>query len=127
MKFEFHVGDYVEDVTGRIGYINSICHCKSCKKREFYELHVMYNDGDDDYIIIYEYEQSFLGYKRIGQYDFTKKNNGKIKPLCEDYTKSFPLFKATTTEVDTGIMGKKINELVKAVNRLEEKVNEMVY
>lgn len=83
---------------------------------------------------------------KINQYDFTKKaedkDNGKIEPLCEEYTKSFPICEVTNmgytcevtnmgytsecSSIDMGVMGKKINELVKAVNRLEEKVNEMV-
>lgn len=68
---------------------------------------------------------------QIGQYDFTKKEEGKIEPLVEKYTKSFPIYKTTTTRndskcrsIDIGAMGKKINELVDAVNRSEEKVNE---
>lgn len=67
---------------------------------------------------------------QIGQYDFTKKDEGKIESLCEEYTKSFPIYKTTTTgndskyrSIDIGAMGKKINELVDAVNWLEEKVN----
>ena len=71
-------------------------------------------------------------FKRIGQYDFTKKDEGKIEPLCEEYTKSFPICTTTTDEnglewrnIDIGAVGKKINEFVEAVNRLEEKVNEM--
>lgn len=70
MKYEFHVGDYVEDITGRIGYINSICHCKYCKERGFYEPLIMYNNGDTDYITAYEYDKGLLNYNRIGQYDF---------------------------------------------------------
>lgn len=68
---------------------------------------------------------------RIGQYDFTKKDEDKIEPLCEEYIKSFPICKTTTTgndsewcSIDIGAVGKKINELVEAVNQLEEKVNE---
>lgn len=131
MKYEFHVGDYVEDITGRNGYINSICQCKACKERGFYEPYVMYNNGDCDYITVHECEKRFPSYNRIGQYDFTKKDEGKIEPLCEEYTKSFPIYKTTTTGNDSewcginfGVMGKKINELVEVVNRLEEKVNE---
>lgn len=53
---------------------------------------------------------------RIGQYDFTKKDEGKIESLaCE-----------TTSDYSNEKLRKKINELVEAVNRLEEKVNEMV-
>ena len=128
MKYEFHVGDYVEDITGRIGYINSICHCKYCKERGFYEPHIMYNNGDTDYITAYEYDKGLLNYKRIGQYDFTKKDDGKIEPLCEEYTKSFPICKTTTANndsewcsIDIGAVGKKINELIEAVNELRDK------
>ena len=67
-------------------------------------------------------------------YDFTKKDEGKIEPLSNNYTESFPIFKTQDTitgkiykqecySIDIGAMGKKINELVETVNRLEEKVN----
>ena len=134
MKYEFHVGDYVEDVTGRIGYISSFCKCKFCKKRGFYEPHVMYSNGDCDYITVYEYKKGFPSYKRIGQYDFTKKDEGKIEPISDNYTESFPIFKTQDSvtrktykqecySIDIGVISKKINELIEAVNRLEEKVN----
>ena len=38
MKYDFRVGDYVEDVTGRTGYINSICQCMDCEARGFTNL-----------------------------------------------------------------------------------------
>jgi hypothetical protein len=132
MKYKFRVGDYVEDVTGRIGYISSFCKCKFCKERGFYEPHVVYNNGDFDYITVYEYKKGFPSYKRIGQYDFTKKaedkDDDKIEPLCEEYTKSFPICEVTnmgyTSECysfDLGVVGKKINELIEAVNELRNK------
>lgn len=123
MKYEFHVGDYVEDVTGRVGYINSICQCEYCKTRGFYEPYITYTNGDNDYITAGEYEQGFPHYKRIGQYDFTKKDEDKIEPLV----KSWILENADSKGkcyVDSREIIKKINELVEAVNRLEEKVNE---
>ena len=121
MKYEFHVGDYVEDITGRIGYIDSICHCKYCKERGFYEHHIMYNNGDTDYITAYEYNKGLLDYKRIGQYDFTKKDEGKIEKI--DVKKAGSVFTGRETAIiDT--ISNKINELVEAVNRLEKKVYE---
>lgn len=128
MKYKFHVGDYVEDVTGRIGYISSFCKCKFCKERGFYEPHVVYNNGDFDYITVYEYKKGFPSYKRIGQYDFTKKaedkNENKIEPLVKSR-----LLKTVDGEdkcyFDSREVIGKINELVEAVNRLEEKVDEM--
>lgn len=124
MKYEFHVGDYVETVDGFIGWVSYV---------------------DRNYITMKSNEGIISGpwsipeeqyhFNRIGQYDFTKKDEGKIEPLSDNYTKSFPIFKIQDTvigknyeqecySIDTGIMGKKINELVEVVNRLEEKVNE---
>lgn len=112
MKYDFRVGDYVEDVTGRVGYIQSICQCEQCKARGFYEPFVLYTDGNSDCITVYEYERGFPGYKRIGQYDFTKKaedkDDDKIEPLdCE-----------TASDYSNEKLRKKINELVDAVNEL---------
>lgn len=121
MKCEFHVGDYVETVGGFVGWISTI--------------------RNDEYIVIVDKNNNTCGYympqesryfNRIGQYDFTKKDEGKIEPLCEEYTKSFPICKTTTANndsewrsIDIGVVAKKINELVDAVNQLEEKVNGM--
>lgn len=73
---------------------------------------------------------------RIGQYNFTKKDEGKdedkIEPLSGNYTESFPIFKTQNTvtgktykqecySIDMGVMSKKINELVDAVNKLRDK------
>lgn len=118
MKYEFHVGDYVEDATGRVGYINSICQCEYCKANGFYEPHVIYTNGDRDYISVYEYKKGFPSYKRIGQYGFTKKGKGKIKKI--DVKKAGSVLTGREAVViDT--ISDKINELVEVVNRLEEK------
>lgn len=103
MKYEFHVGDYVETVGGFIGWISAI--------------------RNDEYIIVVDKNNNTCGYympqesryfTRIGQYDFTKKDEGKIESLaCE-----------TASDYSNEKLRKKINELVEAVNRLEEKVNE---
>lgn len=132
MKYEFHVGDYVEDITGRIGYINSICHCKYCKERGFYEPHIMYNNGDTDYITAYEYDKGLLNYKRIGQYDFKK---DKVEPLsinkhisiyCGNGKTNYSSDYKTAFEQDelNDKMIDKINELVDAVNELREVNND---
>ena len=131
MKYKFHVGDYVENNYGEVGYINSVKYTKS-NKGVFYDIEIVYYSAD--IVGVFHGDQSLIQdyFKRIGQYDFTKKDEGKIEPLCEEYTKSFPICTTTTDEnglewrnIDIGAVGKKINELVEAVNRLEEKVNEM--
>ena len=123
MKYEFHVGDYVELKDGRYGYITEIL----CSTFKFHliglnpKLIIMQYPLYDSYCL---YSNNF---NRIGQYDFTKKDEGKIEPLCEEYIKFFPIYKTTTTwndlewcGIDIGVVGKKINELVDAVNELRK-------
>ena len=127
MKYDFHVGDYVETLEEKVGYIERIqtlTNDRTC-------LYITFRDNRT-----YPYDMNEEGlkfrFKRIGQYDFTKKDEGKIEPLAEKYIKSFSIYKTTITgndsewrSIDIGAVSKKINELVDAVNRLEEKVNEM--
>lgn len=130
MKYEFHVGDYVETKNDARGYVEDvdelIWRCTQSSNDYRYVV-------GNPYFIPVGFDSCF---NRIGQYDFTKKaedkDNGKIEPLCEEYTKSFPICEVTnmgyTSECysfDLGVVGKKINELVDAINHLEEKVNEM--
>ena len=130
MKYEFHVGDYVELKDGRYGYITEIF-------SSTFQFHLI---GLNPKLIIMQYPlyDSYCLYSnnfnRIGQYDFTNKDEGKIEPLSDNYIESFPIFKTQNTitgktykqecySIDIGTVGKKINQLVEAVNRLEEKVN----
>lgn len=135
MKYEFHVGDYVAYVAnGKMykGYVRKyIC-------PPFSNEYCFIFQWDDGTQLgwsgrIEELPHNFV---RIGQYDFTKKNEDKIEPLSDNYTESFPIFKTQNSvtrktykqecySIDIGVMSKKINELVDAVNRLEEKVNGM--
>ena len=123
MKYKFHVGDYVELKDGRYGYITEIL----CSTFQFHliglnpKLIIMQYPLYDSYCL---YSNNF---NRIGQYDFTKKDEGKIEPLCEEYIKFFPIYKTTTTGndlewcgIDIGVVGKKINELIDAVNELRK-------
>ena len=125
MNYEFHVGDYVENKNGSIGYI-----VKIEKTVPYWEV-TKHSDVDVNtrtccmniqYPIPLE-DIDFGGYVRIGQYDFTKKDKDKIERL--DYTERF----IRESTVDTTLVSymKKINELVETVNRLEEKVNEMAH
>ena len=97
MKYEFHVGDYVETVGGFIGWVSYV---------------------DRNYITMKSKEGIISGpwsipeeqyhFNRIGQYDFTKKDEGKIEPLPKEYNDLYS----------------KINELVDAVNSLLDKRDE---
>ena len=129
MKYEFHIGDYVacsNKYDTMHGYV------KEYMKSVFSSEHCFVFQWDDGTQTgwsgnIQDLPHNFV---RIGQYDFTKKDEGKIESLAEEYTKSFPICKTTTAgndsewrSIDVGAVSKKINELVEVVNRLEEKVN----
>ena len=72
-KYDFHVGDYVEDIDGNVGYIDLICDCDKCKERGFDEPRIHYTSGETDYITVYQLESLDKSYKRIGKYEFKKK------------------------------------------------------
>lgn len=108
MKYEFHVGDYVETKDGWIGYVNEVYSTDN-------SLDIVWTSGNGiiGKIVHADWELLYGELARIGQYDFTKKD--KIEPL--EYNGS--------PDWDDSLLLDKINELVEAVNRLEEKVNEM--
>lgn len=114
MEYKFHVGDYVAcSINGKIdtGYV------REYNGTIFSGTHCFVFQWDDGTQSgwsgnIQELPHNFV---RIGQYDFTKRDEGKIEPLaCE-----------TASDYSNEKLRKKINELVDAVNQLEEKVNEM--
>ena len=130
MNYEFHVGDYVEAAGGAKGYI-----CDANKDWWYC------TNADDEYSVGYVYRIVRLGsggidkcYKRIGVYDFTKKEKKKIEALTinktmyqytgdgtsnggADYTAVYDNTKFQDKMID------KINELVDAVNKLMDKEN----
>ena len=114
MKYNFHVGDYVETINGFVGWI--------------------YRIRDDGYIWVtnkdiascsYHIPEELKSFKRIGQYDFTKKDEGKIEPLKKSWTLTDDVDGKGEYHFDSREIIKKINELVEVINRLKEKVNEM--
>ena len=118
MNYEFHVGDYVETRDGKVGYIY------------YFRSNVLVfktQDGGQ-----YEISTDVLDwsnhpenvFKRIGAYDFTKKEKKKIEPIS-DYNKHIVAnaIKSDSHLVRTVIddIWDKINELVDAVNKLMDK------
>ena len=109
MNYEFHVGDYVETAGGAKGYI-----CDANKDWWYC------TNADDEYSVGYVYRIVRLGsggihecYKRIGTYDFTKKEKKKIENLTK------PQWSMPVEDLID-----KINELVDAVNLLLDKSTE---
>ena len=113
MNYEFHVGDYVETVGGAKGYI-----CGANKDWWYC------TNADDEYSVGYLYRIVRLGsggidkcYKRIGAYDFTKKEKKKIERLNYIVTETGTIYQLSALK-------NKINELVDAVNLLLDKSTE---
>ena len=105
MKYEFHVGDYVEDNYDKIGYINSVKYTKS-NKGVFYDIEIVYYNAD--IVGVFHGDQSLIQdhFNRIGKYDFTKPENPKeIERL---------------NNCNWNSTAAKINELVDAVNELRK-------
>ena len=100
MKYEFHVGDYVETKGGAIGYISNDKELwwRCANKADGYDVGFEYN--------LIGIEDGF--YKHIGKYDFTKPENPKeIERL---------------NNCNWNSTAAKINELVDAVNELRKEL-----
>ena len=113
MNYEFHVGDYVEDVRGHTGYIKGV----SEESNTFTIVWRNYCGTDYTQMRWFDHyapnrrkwENDFL---RIGAYDFTKKEKKKIKTLnLQGY-------------LSTQTIASVVNELVDAVNKLMDKEGE---
>jgi hypothetical protein len=114
MKYKFHVGDYVA-LSNKYDTIHG--YVKEYMKPAFSSEHCFIFQWDDGTQTgwsgnIQELPHNFI---RIGQYDFTKKDESKIE---------FIDGVNITDSIDSPFIIDKINELVEAVNWLEEKVNE---
>ena len=101
MKYEFHVGDYIETKGGATGYVS-----------DDKELWWRCTNKSDGYEVGFDY--NIIGiekgnYNRIGKYDFTKPENPKeIERL---------------NNCNCNSTAAKINELVDAVNELRKKID----
>ena len=122
MKYEFHAGDYIESFDGSIGYLTKV---------EIWYSGTVGNDvvhlqgsttfdascGFTPFTITIPLSDISKYFNRIGQYDFTKIEKIDVKKAGSVFTRR------ETAIIDT--ISNKINELVEAVNQLEEEINEM--
>lgn len=113
MNYNFYVGDYVETKDGEIGYVTGVKF--SGEDRRWCSIRAMC--GQNDSIISFEgYENTIPDrFKRIGRYDFAKKNDSKIEPLVKSKALGNGKF-----HIDFREAIEKINELVNAINELRE-------
>ena len=126
MNYEFHVGDYIENREGDVGWVTSVT-----------DENIVWatNDGKT-----YVMEVSTLNrvqcpealFVRIGAYDFTKKEKKKIEQLNKDLPVEMKVGDKVAimkqyfdgnynTIIYSTKMIDKINELVDAVNQLMDK------
>lgn len=138
MDYEFHVGDYVETIDGKIGYITDINLAYSDIDVPYFDWITKEGVSLRQRIGLWAEQFGFVlvdTFKRIGQYDFTKKEKKKIEQLEEnlpiegrlkDKTIEFKQYldDGYATFIYNGKMIDKINELVDAVNKLMEKEDE---
>ena len=124
MNYEFHVGDYVETWSGVIGHISKF---EKWRHPAFIEDSVWFvytTEKGNSYYFESEVSQLKYEFRRIGAYDFTKKEKKKIEPIS-DYNKHIVAnaIKSDSHLVRTVIddILNKINELVDAVNKLMDK------
>ena len=124
MNYEFHVGDYVETWSGVIGHISKF---EKWRHPAFIEDSVWFvytTEKGNSYYFESEVSQLKYEFRRIGAYDFTKKEKKKIEPIS-DYNKHIV---ANAIRSDNHLVRvvsddilNKINELVDAVNKLMDK------
>ena len=123
MNYEFHVGDYVETWSGVIGHISKF---EKWRHPAFIEDSVWFvytTEKGNSYYFESEVSQLKYEFRRIGSYDFTKKEKKKIARLSED--DSWLTFRNTNkANVNLCYIIKRINELVDAVNKLMDKEND---
>lgn len=132
MKYEFYVGDYVENKDGEVGYIKKVCHCENCKMRGFYEPYICYKDGTDDYITFSQKDNIDSYFNRIGQYDFTKPEQPKeIERLPSEMEARFELPNGkhmrmkTYQDSNEFVVVSYSRELIDKINELVDAVNTM--
>ena len=122
MKYEFHAGDYIESFDGSVGYLtkvetwysgtvgNDVVHLQGSTTFDA-------SCGFTPFTITIPLSDISKYFNRIGQYDFTKIEKIDVKKAGSVFTRR------ETAIIDT--ISNKINELVEAVNQLEEEINEM--
>ena len=135
MNYEFHVGDYVETWSGVSGHISKF---EKWRHPAFIEDSVWFvytTKKGNSYYFESEVSQLKYEFRRIGAYDFTKKEKKKIEQLekdlpvegkCKDKKVMIKQYldDGYYTLVYNDKMIDKINELVDAVNLLLDKSTE---
>ena len=126
MNYEFHVGDYIENRKGDVGWVTSVTDEKIVWETNDGKTYVM------QVPILNRVQYPEALFVRIGAYNFTKKEKKKIEQLekdlpvegkCKDKKVMIKqhLDDGYYTVVYNDKMIDKINEIVDAVNKLMDK------
>ena len=129
MNYEFHVGDYIENRKGDVGWVTSVTDEKIVWETNDGKTYVM------QVPILNRVQYPEALFVRIGAYNFTKKEKKKIEQLEKDFPVEGKckdkkvmikqhLDDGYYTVVYNDKMIDKINEIVDAVNFLLDKSNE---
>lgn len=129
MNYEFHVGDYIENSKGDVGWVTSVTDDNIVWETNNGKTYVM------EVSTLNRVQCPEALFVRIGAYDFTKKEKKKIEQLEKDLPvemkvgdkvvimKQYFDGNYNTIIYNTKIIDK-INELVDAVNKLMDKEND---
>ena len=134
MNYEFHGGDYIETWSGVSGHISKF---EKWRHPAFIEDSVWFvytTKKGNSYYFESEVSQLKYEFRRIGAYDFTKKEKKKIEQLEKDLPVEMKVGDKVAimkqyfdgnynTIIYSTKMIDKINELVDAVNKLMDKEN----
>ena len=126
MNYEFHVGDYIENSKGDVGWVTSVTDEKIVWETNNGKTYVM------EVPTLNRVQHPEALFVRIGAYDFTKKEKKKIEQLEKDLPIEMKVGNKVAimkqyfdgnynTIIYSTKMIDKINELVDAVNKLMDK------
>ena len=129
MNYEFHVGDYIENSKGDVGWVTSVTDEKIVWETNNGKTYVM------EVPTLNRVQHPEALFIRIGTYDFTKKEKKKIEQLEKDLPVEMKVGDKVAimkqyfdgnynTIIYSTKMIDKINELVDAVNLLLDKSTE---
>lgn len=118
MNYEFHVGDYIENSKGDVGWVTSVTDDNIVWETNDGKTYVM------EVPTLNRVQHPEALFVRIGSYDFTKKEKKKIEPISDCnkhiFTNAIKSDNQLVRVVSDDILNK-INELVDAVNKLMDK------
>ena len=120
MNYEFHVGDYIENSKGDVGWVTSVTDEKIVWETNNGKTYVM------EVPTLNRVQHPEALFVRIGAYDFTKTEKKKIEPISDCnkhiFANAIKSDNQLVRMVSDDILNK-INELVDAVNKLMDKEN----